>query len=106
MYCQPHAPIHACDLRWLDSAIADSLPHNAEHRAAEVNRALTRGRDYILSICRPDGSWYGSWGVCFTYGTWFGVEALAIADPCPASTQVTSHSVVYVCAAVALPRLL
>ena len=24
-----------------------------------------------ISICR-----YGSWGVCFTYGTWFGVEAL------------------------------
>lgn len=20
---------------------------------------------------------YGSWGVCFTYGTWFGIEALA-----------------------------
>jgi len=63
-----------------------------EHRAAEVNRALTRGRDYILSICRPDGSWYGSWGVCFTYGTWFGVEALAIADPCPASTQAISKA--------------
>lgn len=26
---------------------------------------------------RPDGSWYGSWGVCFTYGAWFGCEALA-----------------------------
>ena len=25
---------------------------------------------------RPDGSWYGSWGVCFTYGTWFGIEGL------------------------------
>lgn len=29
------------------------------------------------SIQRPDGSWYGNWGVCFTYGTWFGCEALA-----------------------------
>ena len=26
----------------------------------------------ITACCR-----YGSWGVCFTYGTWFGVEALA-----------------------------
>lgn len=29
------------------------------------------------SIQRPDGSWYGNWGVCFTYGTWFGCEGLA-----------------------------
>lgn len=33
--------------------------------------------EFIKSIQRPDGSWYGSWGVCFTYGTWFGLEALA-----------------------------
>lgn len=25
----------------------------------------------------PQGSWYGSWAVCFTYGTWFGVTGLA-----------------------------
>lgn len=29
------------------------------------------------SIQRADGSWYGNWGVCFTYATWFGCEALA-----------------------------
>jgi len=23
---------------------------------------------------RNDGSWYGCWGNCFTYGCWFGVE--------------------------------
>ena len=27
-----------------------------------------------LCVCR-----YGSWGVCFTYGTWFGITALAAA---------------------------
>jgi squalene cyclase len=54
----------------------------------EVSRALQLGRDYVMSIQRPDGSWYGSWGVCFTYGTWFGVEALAAAPPCPESQQV------------------
>lgn len=31
----------------------------------------------MCSIQRADGSWYGSWGVCFTYGIWFGLEALA-----------------------------
>ena len=29
------------------------------------------------STQRKDGSWYGNWAVCFTYGTWFGCEALA-----------------------------
>ncbi|KAI7837939.1 hypothetical protein COHA_008245 [Chlorella ohadii] len=48
-----------------------------EHRAAEIARALKRGVSYIKSIQRPDGSWYGNWAVCFTYGTWFGCEALA-----------------------------
>ncbi|PRW45118.1 Cycloartenol synthase isoform A [Chlorella sorokiniana] len=48
-----------------------------EHRTAEIERALKRGITYIKSIQRPDGSWYGNWAVCFTYGTWFGCEALA-----------------------------
>lgn len=32
---------------------------------------------FIRSIQREDGSWYGSWAVCFTYACWFGVCALA-----------------------------
>jgi len=47
------------------------------HRAAEIGRSLQRGERFVLSVQRQDGSWYGSWGVCFTYGTWFGCEALA-----------------------------
>ena len=31
------------------------------HRRAEVDRAIRRGRSFIKSIQRPDGSWYGSW---------------------------------------------
>jgi len=47
------------------------------HRAAEVGSAIAAGARFIKSIQREDGSWYGSWGVCFTYGTWFGIEGLA-----------------------------
>jgi len=50
--------------------------HYPEYRAAEVTRAIQRGVKFILSQQRNDGSWYGSWAVCFTYGTWFAVEAL------------------------------
>lgn len=49
------------------------------HRRAQIDIAIERGAHFIESIQRTDGSWYGSWGVCFTYGTWFGVEGLVAA---------------------------
>ncbi|DBA76502.1 hypothetical protein WJX79_001746 [Trebouxia sp. C0005] len=48
------------------------------HRAEEISKSKTQGRKYILSMQRPDGSWYGNWGVCFTYAAWFGCDALAV----------------------------
>ncbi len=47
------------------------------YKTEQVAKAIEKGIAFILSIQRPDGSWYGGWAVCFTYGTWFGVEALA-----------------------------
>jgi lanosterol synthase len=44
-----------------------------------VTRALARGADFIRRVQREDGSWEGSWGVCFSYGTWFGVRGLLAA---------------------------
>lgn len=51
------------------SAFVERFPN---HRKEEIRRALERGQDFIVRDQRPDGSWYGSWGVCFTYGAWFG----------------------------------
>ncbi|KAK9866458.1 hypothetical protein WJX84_004983 [Apatococcus fuscideae] len=51
--------------------------HFPEHAAAAIAKALHAGRAYVERVQRSDGSWYGSWGVCFTYGTWFGCEALS-----------------------------
>ncbi|MBS1683655.1 MAG: terpene cyclase/mutase family protein [Bacteroidetes bacterium] len=48
-----------------------------DHRTEEVKTFIEKGVVFILKQQRPDGSWYGSWAVCFTYGTWFGVEALS-----------------------------
>ena len=50
-----------------------------DHRSAEILSAINAGGKFIKSIQRPDGSWYGSWAVCFTYGTWFGIEGLVAA---------------------------
>ncbi|XP_051197839.1 cycloartenol synthase [Lolium perenne] len=49
------------------------------HRREDVDNCINKAAKYIESSQRSDGSWYGSWGVCFTYGTWFGVKGLVAA---------------------------
>jgi lanosterol synthase len=41
---------------------------------------MRRGESFLRQSQRDDGSWEGSWGVCFTYGTWFGVRGLCAAS--------------------------
>lgn len=49
---------------------------NYDYRKTEIEAAIRKGGKFIASKQNEDGSWYGCWGVCFTYGTWFGVEGL------------------------------
>ncbi|KAK8936182.1 Cycloartenol synthase [Platanthera zijinensis] len=49
------------------------------HRRNEVDKCITKASSYIEKMQRSDGSWYGTWGICFTYGTWFGVCGLVAA---------------------------
>jgi squalene/oxidosqualene cyclase-like protein len=46
---------------------------------ARITQAIARGRAFLEAAQRVDGSWEGSWGVCFSYGTWFGVLGLKAA---------------------------
>lgn len=48
---------------------------------AEIDPALRRAEAFLRKQQRPDGSFEGSWAVCFTYGTWFamsGFQALGV----------------------------
>jgi squalene-hopene/tetraprenyl-beta-curcumene cyclase len=38
--------------------------------------AIARGVRYLLTHQRPDGSWYGRWGVNYTYGTFLAMRGL------------------------------
>ena len=63
------------------SAVIQALHYfnkrHPEYRPDEIRVVLSDGLDFIRKIQRPDGSWEGSWAVCFTYGGWFGLEAYA-----------------------------
>jgi cycloartenol synthase len=84
------------------TALAAFAKVHPEHRKAEIARSLAAGRRFVLGSQRPDGSWYGSWGVCFTYGAWFGCEALAATgstlESCAALRKATAFLLERQCA--------
>ncbi|CAM8974310.1 unnamed protein product [Rhodiola kirilowii] len=47
------------------------------HKEKEIEKFIESAAQYIQDIQMPDGSWYGKWGVCFTYGAWFALGGLA-----------------------------
>ncbi|NOS87546.1 MAG: hypothetical protein HOP34_03225, partial [Methylococcaceae bacterium] len=58
-------------------ALMDMQATAPEYRRDEVRAAIRLGLQFILQRQKADGSWYGGWAVCFTYATWFAVEALS-----------------------------
>ena len=51
--------------------------HDPHYRKPEIENALHGALRYIRNAQREDGSWYGSWGICFTYAGMFALESLA-----------------------------
>lgn len=47
-----------------------------QYRSKEINIAVNRAIEYIIRAQNDDGSWYGSWGICYTYAGMFALEAL------------------------------
>lgn len=49
----------------------------SSYKKDEIKLSIKRATDYIINSQQPDGSWYGCWGICFTYAGMFALEALA-----------------------------
>lgn len=47
------------------------------YRSKEIDEAIANAIKYIIDYQNEDGSWYGSWGVCYTYAGMFAIEALS-----------------------------
>ncbi|KXT17595.1 hypothetical protein AC579_6191 [Pseudocercospora musae] len=48
------------------------------YRKRDIERFVSRAVDWIRGNQRPDGSWYGSWGICFSYAGMFALESLKL----------------------------
>ncbi|OMO74252.1 Terpenoid cyclases/protein prenyltransferase alpha-alpha toroid [Corchorus olitorius] len=46
------------------------------HTKKEVENFIRKAAKFLEDIQYPDGSWYGNWGICFTYCTWFAIQGL------------------------------
>nr|APO20484.1 lanosterol synthase [Ganoderma lucidum] len=60
------------------TALAIFRKHYPYYRTADIQRTITHAVDYLHKAQRPEGGWFGSWGICFTYATQFALESLAL----------------------------
>lgn len=60
-------------------ALARVKQHYRGAMRRQIEKAIARGARFLKEKQREDGSFEGSWAVCFTYGTWFGVWGLLAA---------------------------
>uniref|UniRef100_A0ACD5XXS8 Uncharacterized protein n=1 Tax=Avena sativa TaxID=4498 RepID=A0ACD5XXS8_AVESA len=62
------------------SSVVDALilfkETNPRYRRAEIDKCIEEAVVFIENSQNKDGSWYGSWGICFAYGCMFAVRAL------------------------------
>ena len=51
-----------------------------KYRAEDIRFCIGRCVNYLLQSQYPNGGWFASWGVCFTYATMFALQGLASVD--------------------------
>ncbi|KAJ1904634.1 hypothetical protein LPJ81_002382 [Coemansia sp. IMI 209127] len=51
-----------------------------DYKPKQIKRCIDGAIKYVLKAQRSDGSWYGSWGVCFTYASMFAMQSMACVD--------------------------
>ncbi|MCH87963.1 beta-amyrin synthase, partial [Trifolium medium] len=65
-----------------------------EYKTKEIDNCISNAVQFIEDMQTSDGSWYGSWGICFTYASWFALGGLEAAGKtctnCPAIAKATN----------------
>ncbi|OAQ65177.1 lanosterol synthase [Pochonia chlamydosporia 170] len=63
--------------------------HWPDYRTKEIKLFISRATNWIKTNQRIDGSWYGSWGICFTYATMFALESMASIGETYANSKIS-----------------
>jgi lanosterol synthase len=70
------------DYSWVEcssaciTALVEFQNDYPDYKSSEIRDSIINGLQFLKKQQNEDGSWTGSWGVCYTYGTWFGIEAM------------------------------
>ncbi|WCJ27412.1 Lupeol synthase [Euphorbia peplus] len=60
-----------------------------EYKKKELEISVGRAIQYVENTQNSDGSWYGNWGICYIYGTYFALRSLgAVGKTCENSKIV------------------
>ncbi|KAL6876157.1 lanosterol synthase [Trichoderma longibrachiatum] len=62
--------------------------HWPDYRTKDVKLFIKRATNWIKTNQRPDGSWYGSWGICFTYAGMFALQSMAAIGETYSNSQI------------------
>ncbi|KAL3834284.1 hypothetical protein ACJIZ3_009020 [Penstemon smallii] len=67
-----------CSASIIESLLAFTRMHQGR-RQKEIETSVANAVRYLERKQWPNGSWYGYWGICFLYGTFFALRGLAAA---------------------------
>ncbi|KZS94380.1 terpene synthase [Sistotremastrum niveocremeum HHB9708] len=75
------------------TALSIFKKHYPNYRRHDIERVTRKAVEYIKAAQNPNGAWYGSWGICFTYASQFALESLSLVG----ETYATSDHVRRAC---------
>ncbi|KAJ6935148.1 beta-amyrin synthase-like [Populus alba x Populus x berolinensis] len=58
-------------------ALASFSHLHPEYRGKEIETSVAKAAHYVENAQMADGSWYGNWGICYTYAAYIVLVALA-----------------------------
>ncbi|XP_065867541.1 beta-amyrin synthase 1-like isoform X2 [Euphorbia lathyris] len=69
-------PYAECTASVIESLVLFKKLH-PEYRKKDIEILVAKATHYLENTQNADGSWYGNWGICYIYGTYFALRGLA-----------------------------